>query len=413
MPRRPISAKSRISTKSKPFESRIVDVGSDLARTFASVLDRIPPGGPHRPQRLARSLGVNTVLTSRLLKAAQQRDPMAVAHMIPGPEPLRRLLRAAERKKVDAEVIREAREAVDRFEHLIDVEAGDRSSLDAIISGWLPDAREKVELIAKQSVFRGISQLLGTASELEHHTMIIHPGERAGGKADQACIVATRGLRRVRPGLVVKYDTIHAAEPLLTITGRPVEGLHDLLLEPFCSKPTPELQVSRHGGRAQYTLSGDEVGVRSAVNLAHATLLKATKELHRAPGDPPRKATMSIGIGAPSRVLIFDVLLHADAYPGRQPSLHLYQAMPYGAASPNDPSRDVDRLDVVQSIQPMGEGIGKFRAAENPDSLETLRFVCARLGWDGSRLRGYRCRVEYPIYGTEIVMAFELPEAAT
>src|SRR5262245_56757211 len=101
---RPTSAKrqshaaSAKPVRTGPIHNRIIHVGRDLARTFNGVLDCIP-GAPHRPQKLARSLGVNTVLTSRLLRAAQQRDPMAVAHMIPGPEPLRRLLKAAERKR--------------------------------------------------------------------------------------------------------------------------------------------------------------------------------------------------------------------------------------------------------------------------------------------------------------------------
>src|SRR6185503_20767812 len=89
---------------SSAVEGRIVEVGRDLSRAFRSVLDALP-GSPHRPQWLARSLGVNTVLTSRLLKAAQETDPLAVAHVIPGPEPLRRLLRAAEKKKVSPALI--------------------------------------------------------------------------------------------------------------------------------------------------------------------------------------------------------------------------------------------------------------------------------------------------------------------
>ena len=82
------------SQKMRTIEARINEVGRDLAEAFGRVLQAIP-GGPHRPQKLAHQLGVNTVLTSRLLKAAQQRDPIVVAHVIPGPEPLRRLLRAA------------------------------------------------------------------------------------------------------------------------------------------------------------------------------------------------------------------------------------------------------------------------------------------------------------------------------
>jgi hypothetical protein len=408
---------------SASVESKIADIGGDLARTFTGVLNAIP-GGPHRPQWLARSLGVNTVLTSRILKAAQQHDPLAVAHMIPGPEPLRRLLRAAEKKKVDPALLANAREAVDRFQQLIDVEAGDRSALDAIISGWLPDARERVELIAKQSVFRGISQLLGTACDVEHSTFILYPSADPStrappNRADALSIVITRGLRRVRPGPVIKYDTVHATTPMLTVTGEPVDGRQELLLEEFCSKPLPQLHVTQQtiegANVLQYTFISDEVGPRSAVNLADATFLPARKELHRAPGEPPRKATLAAGIGTPSRTFIFDVLLHEDVYPNQDPTLNLYRTV--GVVSPNDPQRhsrpgrDIDRLDVIESIQPLGQGIAKFRAAETPRYQDLIRHVCAARGWETEKLRGYRCRIEYPIYSSEIVMAFELPEA--
>jgi len=46
---------------------------------------------------------------------------------------------------------------------------------------------------------------------------------------------------------------------------------------------------------------------------------------------------------------------------------------------------------------------------ENPDHIDMLRYVCEQRQWDGDALRGYRCRIEYPVYSSEIVMAFDLP----
>jgi hypothetical protein len=34
----------------------------------------------------------------------------------------------------------------------------------------------------------------------------------------------------------------------------------------------------------------------------------------------------------------------------------------------------------------------------------------ASLGWDAAKFRGYRCRIEYPIYGSQVTMVFE-PES--
>jgi hypothetical protein len=399
--------------KEKPFDSagpfsienQIAEVGRDLAASLNNVLTAIP-GAPHRPQWLARSLGVNTVLTSRLLKAANHSDPIAVTHAMPGPEPLRRLLKAAARRKVSQDLIRTARLAVDRFEKLIEREAGDRSALDAIISGWLPDARERVELIAKQSVFRGMSQLLGSSCEVVHSTMINYPSETNRDRADQVSIMASLGLRRVRPGLVVTCDTIHTGAPLYTLTNQPVEGLRDVLLEQFCSRPLPQLQVNKHDNVAKYTLSGDDVGVRSAVDLVHATYLPAGKQILRDPSEPARPATLAIGLGTPARTLIFDIILHEDVFPGQTPELALYRTV--GVFNVGS-RRDIDRMDVIESVQFLGNGISRFRTAENPAYIDMLRHVCEQRGWDSSKLRCFRCRVEYPIYSVEVVVRFEMP----
>jgi hypothetical protein len=393
----------------EPLESRIAGVGRDLALAFTDVLGALP-GGPHRPQRLAESLGVNTVLTSRLLKAAQQADPIAVAHRMPGPEPLRRLLKAAEKKRIDPALLDAARAAVDRFEHLIRTEAGDRGALDAIISGWLPDAREKVEMLARQAVYRGMSQLLGSVSEIEHHTVFLVPSADTPHVADMVWVVESRGFRRVRPGITAKYHTVHAAPPILTLDGNPVDALDGLLLERFCSQPPPSLEVAHFGDRTQYDVAGEEVGLRSAIDLVHATFLPRRKELFRAPADLRSKTALTVGIAIPTRTLIFDVLLPSDLYREQQPALFISRGtIGDGVPRPGDPSFETNRLEVMAVVQPLGQGLSKFRTAEVPDRLELLQHVCERRGWDGRRLRGYRCRMDFPVYGSQITLAFEAP----
>jgi hypothetical protein len=36
-----------------------------------------------------------------------------------------------------------------------------------------------------------------------------------------------------------------------------------------------------------------------------------------------------------------------------------------------------------------------------------VRHVCDQLGWDSTLFRGYRCRVDYPVYGTQVNMVFQ------
>jgi hypothetical protein len=397
-----LAGKSNVSS----VEARVKAVGRDLAHTFSRVLEAIP-GGPHRPQWLARRLGVNAVLTSRLLKAAQQDDPIAVAHSMPGPEPLRRLLRAAEKQKIDRNLIKLATAAVDRFQQLIDAEAGDRSALDAIISGWLPEARETVELNAKQAVFRGVSHLLGTACDVAHYTFMLFPSSDDTDRADELRIFNTRGLRRIRPGLVVNYDTVHSVEPMFTIQGEPIDGLHSLLLEQFCSSPLPQLQVVPEEGFVQYTVAGQDVGLRSAVDLVHATYLPRKRPMFLQPGQSPQKIVMAFGIDTPTRAFVVDMLVHKGLFPGQHPQLDMYRtAGVFGSARAN--RREIDRLALLESVQSLGQGLASFRSPDTPAHQDMIRFACQQRGWDADQLRGYRCRIEYPMYSSEITFSFEL-----
>jgi hypothetical protein len=35
-----------------------------------------------------------------------------------------------------------------------------------------------------------------------------------------------------------------------------------------------------------------------------------------------------------------------------------------------------------------------------------MRMVCERLGYDAGAFRSYRCTIDYPVYGSQVSMAF-------
>ena len=162
------------TTPGSSLEGRISTVGAALGVALNAVIDAVP-GDPSGPQEFAGRLGIDKVLASRLLKAARNRDPMAVAFLAPGPDPMRRVLRAAARQGVDPEVIRSATDAVRDFEQLIRRDAGDRIALDAMISFWLPEARREFETRRKQAAFKAMSQLKGVMTETNLATVVLCP----------------------------------------------------------------------------------------------------------------------------------------------------------------------------------------------------------------------------------------------
>jgi len=82
--------------------AHILSVGNKLASSLSSLLSQVQ-GGPHGPKQLAGVLGVNKDVSHRLLGALRRRDPLAVVYQLPGPEPLRRVVKACIKNGVPRE----------------------------------------------------------------------------------------------------------------------------------------------------------------------------------------------------------------------------------------------------------------------------------------------------------------------
>ena len=396
-------------TAGAELEAQIAKTGDELLAGLSSVVGalRLPPG----PQALATGLNIDKVLASRVLKSIDNTDPMSAIHRVPGPEPLRRLLRASAKRGVPDTLIADAQRAVDRFEELIRDQLGDRSALETIVSSWLPEARREFELRRKQAAFRAMSQLKGVQSRVTVATAFLHPSSN-GEKVDVVWVTGSLGLVRTRPGAVVRFATRRIAPAnggrLPTdLDGRPVKDISRLQLEEYSTKPVPRLDVREAGEVTHYTLSDTGFGPKSEVSVLFAEANFGELFRYVSPDVAgKRRAYVFAEVSTPCQVLQLDVFVHPDLYPNQNPELLIYDAAFDGVADINDPARDIDRMDMMESVQSLGRGISSARSADVPRYPEMLRGVCARLGWDGDAFRAHRCRISYPLYGSQITMAF-------
>jgi len=398
------------------LHSRIGLVGEQLSDSMRGVLDAIP-GGPHRPQQLSRVLNISKDISSRTINASSKKDPLAVTYLMPGPASLRRLLSAASKKQVASSLIQDAETAVQLFERLINVDAGDRISLDGIISSWLPDARDRFEAGNKQAVYRGMAQLKGVVADVGVTTAILHPSRDDPNTLDGVWILGSLGLRRIRPGPPIHFfsgpgQEKSAAKPKLTLDAQPAVGLQGLMLESFCSSPIPKINVRHDGSAMHYTLDGIGSGPASAVDLFVAELTTGCMRRYNQ-NQSHKMCGPSSAVTTPVATLIFDVLLHEDAFPGLNPSLRVYDTATGGSVDINDPARDIDLLDVAESIEYLGWNAATFRASEIPRYTQIIHHACNKMGWDPQKFRGFRCRAHYPVYASQLSMVFEPPTMPT
>lgn len=293
--------------------ARIASVGQELSATLGQLVQAIP-GLSRGSNAIAATLGINKDLSHRVVTALRKKDPFAAAHMIPGPEPLRRLVRAARSKGVTQEIADSAERAIEEFEELIRRVGGDRGGLDAIISAWLPDARTRFELLAKQAMFRGARQLKGIAADVVLSTTIFHPSCDET-RYDLALLRAYLGLRRLRPGATfgvgLRSDTSHKLAgqiPPQTLDGTPIEDRRGVFLDQFCSGPPIELSVHRRDMGAFYTLNwGDAVGLGSARDIFMGEVRRNFIRRQRTLDEGEPKEGVVVAVQVPSRLLIIDL----------------------------------------------------------------------------------------------------------
>lgn len=390
------------------LERRINEAGEALLDGLGRVINQLP-GGDAGPQRLAKDLGIDKVLASRMLKAIRSPDAMSVVHRVPGPEPMRRVIKASSKLGVNAADIKRAGEAIDRFETLIRSEIGDRSALEALLSAWVPEARREFELRRKQSAFRAMSQLRGAQARVYAEAAIFWPSSD-GEHLDIVWIKSLIGLQRLRPGVRVKFTSRRSVEDpsarrTYTLQGEPVEGISGAALNSYCSDPTPTLEAIRAGEMMHYMLKDEGFGTSTSIDLVTCEVNRG--EIPRyIPSSRNRKAWASSDINIPSRRMQFDVLVHKDLYTNGFPELRVYDTSISGMVDINDPTRDIDQLDLLESIENLGMGLGRFGSSHVPRYRSMLGEVCDTLGFDPEQLRGYRVSSDYPIYGSQTAILF-------
>lgn len=401
-------------------------MGRQLSVRLAKVVEAIPGGGgANGPVKLAKAAGVDKVLASKVLRATACRDPIASLHLMPGTELLRRFATNASRRGVSKELIRDVEQAVTDFDELIRSEAGDRVGFDAILSSWVPEARAEFELRRKQAAYRSMSQILGRSVDLNLATAILFPSAD-GSRISIIWITGLLGLQRLRPGVAVRFASRRVGVPageveprrLLTLDGRRVDGLEGLQLPEYCSKPLPPLHAEHVGEVAHYTLGETGFGPKSKLDLVYAEVNR--DELPRyvptPPGSQPRRRYVFAELGTPAETLVFDAIVHQDLLTSVPPELLIYDTALEGVANVNDRTRDASRLDLLETMSPIllagPSGLASYRVVEAPWYIELLASVCERMALPPQSLRGFRTRIHYPLYGSQVVIAFNTQTSA-
>ena len=392
-----------------PLVERAREVGSELREALRDLLAK-SPGAPTRPGELAKALGVNRATASKLLGALAKTDVLEVLHLVPGPEPLRRIQRGAESLGAPTGPCSRVERAVSEFDDLIREGAGNRPALDALITSSLPGARERFELSSKYSVFKGLSQLKGAQADTWLGAAVLQPSADNAEKHDLTWLNGAAAIQRLRPGVAVRfaYRTGATATEGVSSPGS-LRGPSILPLDEFCSLPPARLESHIAGETIQYTLPDELLGPKQAVDMFVVDHHPAAIARFNEPGQA-RRTSLIVEPALPVANLVFDVYLHEETFPGESPELLVFDTAYAGLADVNDPARDLDRTPVHESVEFLGRGIGTVHAEGIARHGPLMAHLVDRFGWDPDRFRGFRCRIAYPVYGWQVSLAFARPE---
>lgn len=391
------------------FEPEASAVLGELRSAVAELLASAPaPTGSCA--EVESALGIDAMLAWQVLRIARVTDPFAAGIKVPARVSMGKLMKAAARRRVPEGVLGRVSRAYEGYERLVAEHAGSRAEFELMVSAYSPEAREKAELTAKESVFKGMSQLKGVMAEADFTSMFWYPSTEPT-KADTALVEGHVGIRRVRPGSPILFSdaTFGTQSTLTTLTGAAVESGRDALIPEFSTSPLPAFNQHRAGNVVYHSVSGEEVGLRSTIDLVRGTVRHGSKSRYRQ--RPGHYAGMIEILELPTKRLTVDCFVHEEVFPGVWPELAVYDTATNGVVTQfNDPSREHDRVHLLDVVRPLGTGFGQAKLTHVPRYVEMLEYLCDRLSLRPAQFRGFRLDVQFPIYGTEYMIGFRLPD---
>ena len=403
-----------------PFEEQARLAFLRIRGAFAEILDALP-GHIVRPHELSKCLSIDMKLAWKVVRAAHCTDPFMAVQHIPGTAALEAFLKAAAGQHVAAKRIQAVQTAMQEFERLIEVHAGDRATLEMILLGYASEDRRRADLAHRKAAFGANSYIWGIQARTQVKADILLPSSEKGW-LDIATIRGFVELRRIRPKVPWVIARARVAddrgnvkspsgrEPLDPVQNDPDGGTGAPLLREFCSQPLPQFRrVAGPHGFLEDELVEGEVGKTGAVTCMTGEVTRRVASYYRA--EQNRVAALLARMHTPCEALVFDLFVHEDLFGPIEPQLAIYSELDGGRPVPPIEGRERDRLATNDSVEYLGKGPSVVHTPHVPRYAEMIRYVLDRLGSDGERFDVYRVEIEYPIIPTSVALIHELPEA--
>lgn len=394
-----------LQTDGAPFEHAAQRAMESLGGALSSLLAALP-GPIDRAVDVERALNLDKKLAWQVYRLARQPSPTEVAK-VPAPRSVRRLLAAAKRLRIPADLTDKVRLAFEQFEAFAAEHAGDREALTSMVRGLSPAANEQEELRLRRAIFRGNAHVWGLRMrQFVRSTIFLPPDGPPGAARGEIMLSAHIGLEQTRPDSHAAIISWARPSSRASAEGpASPAGPNFTLHREFCSLPLPQmLQRASVGSGIETELVLPGVGKPGATTLYTSQSLGDVRTT-----DLPRFETNNI-FCIPVETVVFDVMVPAELstpdsaraafYGRRYHPEHVFER------------RDADLLPQPAALIHLGRFTGPVPdIAGAPRHPEAVTKVLTDAGHATAPFDLYRCTTRYPVLHT--LLALGITRAAT
>lgn len=397
-----------------PFDIHVRHVAHRVRASLAETLSQLGID-PTKPQVMSRQLGLDKSLAWKTSRLVSDDDPFAAMPRLPGRSGQKILIKALEQAGASTDALKSVQDSMDEFERLVEIHAGDRETLEVMVSSLSPQGAPERDETSRKLAFQGNSAIFGVQARVQTTAHIVVPSQTPD-YIDLGIINGLVDLRRLRS------DTPWAVAILRSYTDQGVEkeyggvtaldGSHVKddglpLLSAFSSPHLPQMLASRTtDGGIRYELPPGPVGNTGACTCITGWISRAAGYLKRTPDD--QFGEHAVHWNTPAELAVFDLFLHKSLTFAHKPKAILYSQLPGGAIYPRDGHG--------RGVLPLSDGMielgspPELMTPELPRYRAMIEAGCKSLGHSSGDFLGFRIRMRYPPIPTMAVLRYSLPE---
>ncbi|QDV30576.1 hypothetical protein Spb1_25100 [Planctopirus ephydatiae] len=386
------------------FMDEAAVVMSSLNHQVATILRAL--GGIKKAGDLERLMDLDRTLSWQLLKIAEAKVPLEAAASVPSRVSINRFIEGSRVRGVNEKLLEGLLSAYNQFETLVERHAGDRVCFNSMVSAaGARDGWHAAELQHRRNVFRGMSHMLGVQAQTLIRCGIIQKSKEQSGVVN---LVMVGGLVDLR--LLWEIDRVNVfrsrtvgngpgANHRKGIRRTNLAGTEDLggyLLQDFCSQPAPDVEmVFGEAGWIYGNLLHGNVGATGESTLFFGVNYRNIPDPTGQEGVVGSRCVMDL----PVKSYVTDLLVEPGFADDWEPNVQVL----VGGSSSDQPSPPGIERNLPTQLQMENLGTGPSVIREYPGYSSMIRTIATGAGYDIDQYTCWRLRVDYPLYGCEII----------